>query len=85
MSHPLALVGATASQTETQSFQLAQEPDGTMIMETENELQQVSVDSEGNPVYPGTIYVIVFLGLLMLIAVSFWLKYLENKRKQLNS
>lgn len=55
------------------SFRIAQ-VDGTMIMETDNETQQVSVDSEGNPVYAGTSYMLygmAFIGLFLVAIVLY--------------
>lgn len=55
------------------SFRIAQ-VDGTMIMETDNETQQVSVDSQGNPVYAGTsymIYGIAFVSILIAAIVVY--------------
>ena len=49
------------------AFQIAQ-VDGTMTMETPNETQQISVDSQGKPVYAGTSYMLyglTFVGLLI--------------------
>ena len=55
------------------SFRIAQ-VDGTMIMETDNETQQVSVDSQGNPGYAGTsymIYGIAFVSILIAAIVVY--------------
>lgn len=57
----------------TPSFQIAQ-VDGTMIMETPDETQQISVDSQGNPVYAGTgywLYGLTFVGLLIASIVVY--------------
>lgn len=51
------------------SFRIAQ-VDGTMVMENENETQQVSVDSEGNPVYAGTSYMIYGIAFVALLVAS---------------
>lgn len=62
------------------AFQIAQ-VDGTMIMETPDETQQISVDSQGNPVYAGTgymLYGLTFIGLLIASIVV----YKTSKRRQ---
>ncbi len=62
------------------SFQIAQ-VDGTMIMETPDETQQISVDNQGNPVYAGTGYWLYGLTFVGLIIVSIVL-YKTSKRTQ---
>lgn len=55
-----------------QSFQVAQlnqDYDGTMLMETHNEKQAVTVDSNGQPVFAGTIYFLFFMLAIGIAAV----------------
>jgi hypothetical protein len=62
------------------AFRIAQ-VDGTMIMETPDETQQISVDSQGRPVYAGTgywLYGLTFVGLLIVSIVL----YKASKRTQ---
>ncbi len=44
--------------------------DGTMIMETPDETQQISVDGQGNPVYAGTGYFLYGLTFVLLFIAA---------------
>lgn len=72
----------TLNNQDNQPFQMAQinnDYDGTMLMENSNEKQAVTVDNNGQPVFAGTIYFLLFMLAIGVAAVYLFVARARKK------